>query len=217
MPEPSLSEIFSLHGKLGDINFAEVVHESCGYNIIPMEMTISEDLDLLGHLQYSLNNFIKISEKSGSRFRGERINDVGKKLETLIEQEIRKTGLEITKLSRSGYPDFELKQRDRVSYLEIKTTGNIRKEETQHRMFYFSTGTKITSDARHLLLQIQMKEEESKYWKVVSWELRDLCSLKVRLKTEFNAGFKDFNKTPLLCTSSEAPVKAREARQSKLF
>jgi hypothetical protein len=69
---------------------------------------------------------------------------------------------------------------------------------------------KITADARHLLLQIQMEEEQSTYWEVVSWEIRDLSKLNVRLKTEFNASFQDFEATPLLASN---PVK--EAADSK--
>jgi hypothetical protein len=50
-------------------------------------------------------------------------------------------------------------------------------------MFYFTSGKKIKSDARHLLLQIQMEEESNKYWKVISWQIRDLSGLKAILFT----------------------------------
>jgi hypothetical protein len=53
-------------------------------------------------------------------------------------------------------------------------------------------------DAHHLLLQIQIIEEADKYWKVASWELRDLYNLKVGLKTEWNANQGDFDDAGLL-------------------
>ena len=191
-------EIFALTKKIGKVSFPDVLLSSCNYKIISFDNSIPKDAELLKHLNFALGNFIKLTKKTGSRFRGNRINDIGKQIEPLIEQELRKTPLEVNKLGASGYPDFEIKQGSRVTYLELKTTGNIQKSETHHRMFYFTSGKKINSDARHLLLQIQMEEEENKYWKVISWQLRDFSKLKVRLKTEFNANFGDFEKTPLL-------------------
>ena len=64
------------------------------------------------------------------------------------------------------------------------------------RSFYYSSPKKIDSDARHLLLQVRMEEEADKYWKVISWEVRDLSSLEVQLKTEFNVGSKEFKAPP---------------------
>jgi len=193
-----LGKIFGLRKKVGKLPFSKVLTSSCGYKIIPFNPTNPEDEALLNNLSHALDNFVKLTKKTGTRFRGERINDVGTKIESLILEEIRKTPLEVIKLGKSGYPDFEIRQKNRITYLELKTTGNIRKNETHHRMFYFTSGKKISSDARHLLLQFQMEEESSKYWKVVSWQLRDFSKLEVGLKTEFNANFTDFERTPLL-------------------
>lgn len=33
---------------------------------------------------------------------------------------------------------------------------------------YLTSGKKVKDDGRHLLLLIQMEEEESKYWKIIS-------------------------------------------------
>ncbi len=198
MGRTNLEDVFKLKKEVGKIDFSEVLEASCGYNIIAFDSNSPEDEQLLKHLTFALTNFLNLTKKASARFRGQRINDVGKKIENLIVEEIRKTPLEVTKLGSSGYPDFEIKQGERVTYLEMKTTGNIQKSATHHRMFYFSSGKKITSDARHLLLQIQMEEESNKYWKVISWEIRDFSKLKVGLKTEFNASFQDFDKTDLL-------------------
>jgi hypothetical protein len=199
----SLEDIFKLRRELGDIRFDEVVRAASGHEIIPINMGEREDRELIRHLSTALNNFVRISERSGSRFTGRRINDVGSNLENQIVGEIGKTPLDIEKLGRSGYPDFKMKQQSgRYSYLEIKTSGNIHQDITNYRMFYFSSGDKITEDGRHLLLQILMQEETRGYWKVISWDLHDLSGLMVRLKTEFNAGFSDFEATTLLASST---------------
>jgi hypothetical protein len=202
MPRESLGEVFRLRSRWGRVPFQHVVESSSTFKVIPINLSDSEDTELLNYITNALNSFVRLTERSGQRFKGNRINDVGKKFEYMIVEELKKTPLDVEKLGRSGYPDFKIVQDERTSYLEIKTTGNLRQAQTHHRMFYYSSGNKITEDARHLLVQIQMEEEQSKYWKVISWELRDLAKLKVRLKTEFNAGFQDFVKTPLLGSSS---------------
>lgn len=196
--QDDLKKVFALRKQLGKRLFSEILESSCGHKTIPINLTDPKDSSLIKHLVFALNAFITLTKKSGQRFHGNRINDIGKKIESLIEAEIRKTPLEINKLGKSGYPDFEIAHNDRITYLELKSTGNINKKSTHHRMFYFTSGKKIKKDARHLLLQIQMEEESNKYWKVVSWQIRDLSGLKVSLKAEFNANFQDFDKTPLL-------------------
>lgn len=198
MPSVDLREIFNLREDVGKVTLREVIEASCNCNVIPINQTDAQDIELLSHLARSLNNFMNLTRRSGSRFRGERINDVGKNLENMVVGEIKKTPLEVEKLGASGYPDFEIRQDNRTTYLEIKTTGNIKKSKTHHRMFYISSGKKVKTDARHLLLQIQMEEERDKYWKVISWELRDITELKLGLKTEFNANFQDIGETVLL-------------------
>lgn len=197
-PQDDLKKVFDLRKKLGKLLFSEVLESSCGRKLIPVDMTEKNDAALIKHLVFALNNFVALSKKTGQRFHGGRINEIGKQIESLIEAEIRKTPLAINKLGSSGYPDFEILHNQRITYLELKSTGNINKTSTHHRMFYFTSGKKIKNDARHLLLQIQMEEESNKYWKVISWKIRDLSGLKVSLKSEFNANFQDFDKTPLL-------------------
>ena len=65
------------------------------------------------------------------------------------------------------------------------------KEKSGFRYFYYTSGNKIKSNARHLLLNISVSEESSKYWKIDNWVLSDLSQLEVRLKCEFNASKTD--------------------------
>jgi len=68
------------------------------------------------------------------------MNDVGKKFEYTLIEELKKTPIEVKKLGASGYPDFELKQGNRVSYLEVKATDNPKSTESTFKTFYYSSG-----------------------------------------------------------------------------
>jgi len=196
---------FWIRNGLAAISFSDLVKESSGHNVLPIDPGSKEDMFLLKHLSQALTAFVKLTEKSGQRFTGNRINDVGKRFEYMIADELRKTPLEASVLGRPGYPDCVLKQGERVTYLEIKTSASIQKEANKYlKTFSFSSGKKIRSDARHLLLKVQLEEEDNKIWKVVAWELRDLATLKTRLKTEFNAGFGDLADVRLLGSSGNA-------------
>jgi hypothetical protein len=196
---------FWIHNGLAAISFSDLVKESSGHLVLPIDPGSKEDMFLLKHLSQALTAFVKLTEKSGQRFTGNRINDVGKRFEYMIAEELRKTPFEASILGRPGYPDCMLKQGERVTYLEIKTSASIQKEANKYlKTFSFSSGKKIKSDARHLLLKVQLEEEDNKIWKVVAWELRDLTTLKTRLKTEFNAGFGDLADVRLLGSSDNA-------------
>jgi hypothetical protein len=196
---------FWIRKGLPAVSFADLVRESSGHLVLPIDPCSKEDMILLRHLSQALTAFVRLTEKSGQRFTGNRINDVGKGFEYMIADELRKTPLEAAVLGRPGYPDCILKQGERVTYLEIKTSASVQKESNRYlKTFSFSSGKKIKSDARHLLLKVQLEEEDNKIWKVVAWELRDLSTLKTRLKTEFNAGFGDLAAVRLLGSSDSA-------------
>ena len=65
------------------------------------------------------------------------------------------------------------------------------KKNSGFRYFYYTSGEKIKTDAKHLLLDITVTEDASRYWKIDSWALSDLSKLNVKLKNEFNASKSD--------------------------
>lgn len=198
----SLSDVFELHRKLGHVPFSDVVLASSGHRVIPIDISSPEDMYLIKELDNSLRTYTKYASSQYARFHGNRINDVGKNFENAVLQAIDKSGLSIIKLTKMGYPDFKLIQESgNVSYLEIKVSGTKNRAVSSLRSFYYSSPNKIDSDARHLLLQVRMEEEADKYWKAISWEVRDLSSLEVQLKTEFNGGSKEISKTVLIIRS----------------
>jgi hypothetical protein len=104
------------------------------------------------------------------------------KLNARRDVAMQTTLFEASVLGRPGHPDCALKQGERATYLEIKTSASIQKEADRYlKTFSFSSGKKTKPDARHLLLRVQLEEEDNKIWKAVAWELRDLPTLKTSL------------------------------------
>ena len=193
-----MNEVFGLSKKYGKQNFRDILESSCGYKIIKVDTGNIEDKQMVESVAKAMKNFLNAAKKSGTRYKGNRANDVGKKMETGIIEELKKTDLLPTSLGSSGYPDLYVEYHSHKVYIELKTSAQINKKQTHHRLFYFTSGKKITSDAHHLLLQIQIEEEADKYWRIVSWQLRDLYNLQVGLKAEWNANHADFEAAGLL-------------------
>lgn len=187
-----LGEIYEFTKKLGKVNFSQLVKASSGFDIIPIDLKNSDDKKLVDELTKALNNFVTSTRKA-TRFTGNRVNDIGSALEETVRQEILKTGLQVETLKGSGYPDLVVKKDNKITYIELKSSGTKQKEAVNHRLFYYTSGKKIKANAHHLLLQIELTEEKDKIWIVDSWTLRDLTNLQVSLKSEFNANQKDFD------------------------
>lgn len=117
------------------------------------------------------------------------INEVGRRIEETIVNEMNKLPLSVKRLGSAGYPDIEISYQNLISYLEMKTSSV--REKSGFRYFYYTSGDKIKNNARHLLLDIAVTEENPGYWKVDQWRLSDLSKLPVRLKNEFNASKTD--------------------------
>jgi hypothetical protein len=198
MTEIKIKDVFELTKKIGKQYFRDILEESCKHKIIQIDMNNNDDNKIVEFINKAMHNFMVSTKKSDTRYKGNRANDVGKKLEPAIIEEMKKTYLTPTPLGSSGYPDLYVEYNLQKIYIELKTSAQKKKKATHHRLFYFTSGKKITCDAHHLLLQIQIEEEQDKYWRVVSWQLRDLYNLKVALKTEWNANNQDFEEAGLL-------------------
>jgi hypothetical protein len=188
--EESLSAIFLLSKKVGRVAFSDVVKASSGFSVIPIDVTNDKlDKELINNLSSILSKFLKTHTNTRSRFQGYRINEVGRRIEELLVNELNKQPLSVKRLPSAGYPDIEISHRGRTIYLEMKTSSVIL--ESGFRYFYYTSGKKIKSDAKHLLLDITVSRENPDYWKIEKWALSDLSRLKLRLKCEFNASKSD--------------------------
>jgi hypothetical protein len=214
-PSSGTENMATLPSGLTSISFSDLVKELSGHEVLPIDLGSEEDIDLLKHISQALTAFVRRTQKSGQRFKANRINDVGKRFECVIAEELRKTPLETHLLGMPGYPDCMLKQGERISYLEIKTTASLPKKTNRNlNAFSLSSATKIKSDGRHLLLRMQLEEEDSKIWRAIGWTLHDISSLKTKLKTEFNAGSGDLAGVRLLVSSDETRPSARRRKPS---
>jgi hypothetical protein len=187
--EASISSAFLLSKEVGYVTFHEVVRVSSGFNIIPFDATDELDKDLMRTLNNILSKFLRTLTNTRSRLQGNRVNEVGRRIEELLVNELNKQPLSVKKLGSSGYPDIEISHRGRTIYLEVKTSSVIL--DSSFRYFYYTNGKKIKSDAKHLLLDITISQESPHYWKIEKWALSDLSRLKLRLKCEFNASKSD--------------------------
>jgi hypothetical protein len=187
--EKLLQSVFGLSRELGKVDFPLIVKLSTGYDVIPINISNELDKKFIDTLNGILRKFLKTSASTRSRYQGNRVNEVGRRIEETIVNEMNKLPLSVKRLGKTGYPDIEISYHDLISYLEMKTSSV--KEKSGFRYFYYTSGNKIKNSARHLLLDIAVTEENPGYWKVDKWSLSDLSRLTVRLKSEFNASKTD--------------------------
>jgi hypothetical protein len=170
-----------------------LVKQSTGFDLIPINCSNSSDKILIDTLDKILKKFLKTSTSTHFRYEGRRINEVGRRIEETVVNEMNKPPvLIVRRLGKSGYPDIEISHSQHITYLEVKTSSI--KEEVDYssfRYFYYSNVNKIKSNAMHLLLNITVTQESPGYWKVDKYDLHDLSTLSLSLKNEFNASKKD--------------------------
>jgi len=178
-------QVITYPKRLRELSFALVVRESTGFDVIAVDETRSYDKDLISILTSKLKKSLKESKKSGRHFKGNRINDVGSKIEAAIVSDLNSSPFSVRQLGSKGYPDIEVIFNDELVYMELKTSGVV--EKSSQRYFYYSTGTKVKKSAIHILITIMAESADRGYWAVKSFVVSDLSKLKVRLKAEFNA------------------------------
>lgn len=183
--------------KLKDIPFGDMIGISTGKKLIPLNISGDPmDNELYGKITYAIKSYLAICKKTHRRLRGDRINEVGKAIESEFVQELQRGGLKVTLLAEAGYPDMKVvDSHDRITYLESKATS--KGWNSGFRSFYFTSGKKIESDARHLLIGWSVTEETAKYWVIVGCKLVDLNTISLQLKSEFNADNAGLYKTPI--------------------
>jgi len=178
--------VVALTKDLKDVTFRDLVEATSEFKLHPVDPKLPEDKELIEDLSAAFKHFIAFSNKTGTRFTATRINDVSRHIEEVLVEQMQKTGLKARILGEAGYPDIELTDKyNRISYLEVKISS--KHKLTSFRTFYYTSGKKIKSDARHLLVGLHFLETADKHWKVEEWELIDLSKLLVSLKAEFNA------------------------------
>ena len=140
-----LQRVFGLFDELGRVDFPLVVKLSTGYDVIPINPSHELDKKFMDILSGILKKFQKTSTSTRQRYQGNRVNEVGRRIEETIVNEMNKLPLSVKRLGKTGYPDIEISYQDLISYLEMKTSSV--KEKSGFRYFYYTSGEKIKNNA----------------------------------------------------------------------
>ena len=84
---------------------------STGYDIIPLNSSNESDKKFIDILTNILKKFLKTSASTRSRYQGNRVNEVGRRIEETIVNEMNKLPLSVNRLGKTGYPDIEISYR----------------------------------------------------------------------------------------------------------
>jgi len=172
----------------GRLSFPDLIKATTQYEISKLDLKNNEnDRELFKELTNATKNFIDYTNRIRQRFEGNRINEVGKRIEEAFVEELKKTKLRPELLRKAGYPDMKINDRaERITYLESKAISE--DWGSTFRSFYYTDGSKIDSNARHLLIAWHIKEERERYWKVIGGKICDLYNLEqIDVKLEFNS------------------------------
>lgn len=179
---------------LKDIPFPIAIKAISGHDVLAFDKNSREDKELLNRLTKAMDIAIKNAYKTG--ISTARPNEVGNHIEPFVKDALNSIGMKAEipltsngKHQSAGYPDVFIKDIDnRITYLECKT-----------RAFYFqpSESSKITHDARHLIVSFEIIREKRNGKSVfvpIHWKLYTLEKMLVQVKHEFNASNKGMYK-----------------------
>jgi len=128
-----------------------------------------------------------------------RMNEAGNKVENVVIDAMRSLGIEVGRpkagsgrARAAGYPDVEAVIGGTAFYIEVKSFSAATIDSTQ-RSFYLSPSTdfKVTHDAIHLLVAIELVPGSKGAYRAQSVRWLDLSGLRCDLKYEFNASNRD--------------------------
>jgi hypothetical protein len=101
--------VFGLSNELGrGVDFSLIVKQSTVFDIIPISRVNTPDKTFIDILNGILRKFLKTSSSARSRYQGNRINEVGRRIEETIVNEMNKFPLSVKRLAKTGYPDIEI-------------------------------------------------------------------------------------------------------------
>lgn len=180
--------------------FTDVVKQISGFCVIPLSPVSDEkDQQLLDIIRRAANG--AMTEASAMGLLAARVNEAGERMESFVRRALVAEGLCAEtprtvggRVATRGYPDISaIDPWGRVTYIEIKVVTDSSLGQTQ-RAFYLSVpqsakDCKITADARHVLLSFRVVEDarqDARGFIPVAWSLRDLSTLVLEVKYEFN-------------------------------
>lgn len=198
------------------IPFSDVVFQTTGKKVMPMNTADETDERVLEQIGVALDQVIKRLNAPESAIQSiARINEVSNHFENVIREELNAApGLSCDfpktveeRVQRSGYPDLRLVdlQSKRVYYLDPKlyAAGS---RESSFRTFYFEpkvATNKVREDAVHLVVGFEHGPRKAGHWNFLRWEVVDLSHFNVRLKAEFQGSNRDIYRPEAIVATSE--------------
>jgi hypothetical protein len=138
-----------ISNQLKSVTFPELVKATSDYEVIRFDLNSVDDTQLFNQLTKSAKNLVQYMGRNQLGFKAIRPNEVGKRIEEVFVEELKKTDLKPIQLKSSGYPDIKIiDSNGNVTFLESKATST--KKNTSLRSFYYSNGKKINATGKHL-------------------------------------------------------------------
>lgn len=147
-----------------------------------------------------------------------RVNEAGNAVEAHVQAALAARGFRAGRPAgpsgrahAAGYPDLEAiaSEGGDAFYIEVKTYHASTEDSTQ-RTFYLSPSAdfKVTRDAFHLLIAVQLENVGDDVYRAASVRWLDLSRLRCDLKHEFNASNRDMYHpdSGLIVIERKAPV-----------
>ncbi|MEM9081736.1 MAG: hypothetical protein AAGC74_13715 [Verrucomicrobiota bacterium] len=191
--------------------FPQVIQSSTGHKVLPITPTDQPVLDAIANAaDAALEKF----NAPNSPLKGlPRINEASRffedSLRTLLDDHPDLAcSIPVTSagtIQRSGYPDLRIVHlpTNKIYYLDPKLYESSSETSTLRTFYYTpkSKTSKITSSASHLLIGFAHNGDNN-HWQFLSWKLVDLNTIKLSLKTEYNASNKELYLTPRILQRS---------------
>ncbi len=186
------------------ILFSDVIIATTGRQILPFDKTDLQDQRILREIGTVMDEVLRQLNDPASKARAaRRVNEMSSHFERAMQTLLNaKPGFACDYprtaaggKQRSGYPDLRLVDQasGRVIYLDPKLYAKASRA-SGFRTFYFEPKretSKVTEDARHLLVGIEHERDAKGMVHFAGWELIDVSQVRVRLKAEFEASNAD--------------------------
>lgn len=203
--------------QLRGIPFAEVIFDTTGQRVIPIDRKDADDQRVIATISHVLDEVVRQLNVSDSVIQGiPRINEVSSHFEDKMRELLNAApGFRCDfprtangKVQRSGYPDLRLVDQasGRVFYLDPKLYA-VGGRESSFRTFYFEpkkSTNKVRDDAVHFIVGFEHKAGRGGKWEFTRWDLVDLANFRVKLKAEFQGSNRDmYRPEAIVATSAE--------------
>jgi len=201
--------------QLRGIPFGEVVFDTTGQHVLPVDRTSEIDQRVIKQISAILDEVMKKMNAPTSPIQNVgRINEVSSYFEDSLRELLSRTaGLSCDfprtadgKIQRSGYPDLRVVDvaSKRIYYLDPKLYA-VGSRSSSFRAFYFEpkiATNKVRDDAVHLVVGFEHELGKEGRWHFTRWDLVDLAQFKVKLKAEFQGSNRDMYRPEAIVASS---------------